>query len=103
MHTTLTNPFYAGNFVWAGKMYRGTHPTFIGPDLYERVQTVLRSHIKPKYGKQEIAFRGLLTCARDNCRITAERKRGNTFITAAPGIVGNATPHVFENRKSPTN
>ncbi len=36
---------------------------------------VLRSHNKPKYGKQEIAFRGLLTCACDNCTITAERKK----------------------------
>src|SRR5439155_1941514 len=47
MHTVLTNPFYIGNFIWGNKIYRGTHAAFIGADLYERVQTALRSHNKP--------------------------------------------------------
>jgi len=97
LHTILTNPFYAGNFVWGGKLYRGTHPTFIVPDLYERVQSVLRSHNKPKYGKQEIAFRGLLTCAHDNCTITAERKKGKYVYYRCTGHRGKcATPRFRE-------
>src|SRR5215470_1518133 len=74
LHTTLTNPFYIGNFVWGGRTYRGTHDILIDPALYERAQAVLIGHNKPKYRKQQIAFRGLLRCAQDNCTITAERK-----------------------------
>jgi hypothetical protein len=32
--------------------------------------------LKPKYSKHDIAFRGLLTCAHDNCTVTAELKKG---------------------------
>ncbi|PYX59938.1 MAG: hypothetical protein DMG73_07530 [Acidobacteria bacterium] len=31
LHTTLINPFYTGNFVWGGKLYRGTHPRIYQP------------------------------------------------------------------------
>ena len=97
LHSTLTNPFYTGSFLWGGKLYRGTHPTFINPDLYGRVQSVLRGHNKPKYGKQEIAFRGLLTCAHDNCRITAELKKGKYVYYRCSGYRGKcATPRFRE-------
>jgi site-specific DNA recombinase len=97
LHTTLTNPFYTGNFVWGGRLYRGTHPTFIGPDLYERVQSVLRGHNKPKYGKQEIAFRGLLTCARDKCTMTAELKKRKYVYYRCTGARGKCdTPRFRE-------
>ena len=102
LHATLTNPFYTGNFLWGGRMYLGTHATFIGPDLYERVQSVLRSHNKPKYGKQEIAFRGLLTCARDQCTMTAELKKGKYVYYHCTVLGESATHHAFANKKSPT-
>src|SRR5713101_5904884 len=60
LHTILKNPFYMGQFSWGGNLYRGTHKAFISGDLYKRAQAVLHGHNKPKYGKQEIAFRGLL-------------------------------------------
>jgi hypothetical protein len=97
LHTILTNPFYRGNFMWGGHLYRGTHGTFIGSDLYDRVQAVLRGHNKPGYGKQEIAFRGLLTCAEDNCRITGERKKGKYVYYRCTGYRGKcATPRFTE-------
>jgi site-specific DNA recombinase len=68
----LTNPVYLGTFRWAGKSYRGTHPLFIDRNLWQTAQTVLHRANKPKYRKHEFAFRGLLTCARDNCLVTAE-------------------------------
>lgn len=97
VHTVLTNPFYIGNFIWGNKIYRGTHAAFISAGLYERVQTVLRSHNKPKYGKQEIAFRGLLTCAHDRCTITAERKKGKYVYYRCTGYRGKCdTPRFRE-------
>jgi site-specific DNA recombinase len=76
VHQILTNPFYIGQFVWRGRTYQGTHATFISLDLYGRAQDVLRGHNKPKYGKRDIAFRGMLTCAHDDCTVTAELKKG---------------------------
>jgi site-specific DNA recombinase len=71
----LKNPFYTGLFVWEGKTYTGTHSPLITVDQFEQVQTVFRGHNKPKYRKHEFAFRGLLTCAYDNCLVTAEIKK----------------------------
>ncbi len=97
LHTILTNPFYVGHFVWGGKLYRGTHKPFILGDLYERAQAALRGHNKPKYGKQEIAFRGLLRCAHDNCTITGERKKGKYVYYRCTGYRGKcATPRFTE-------
>ena len=97
LHTLLTNPFYMGNFHWGGRLYRGTHDTFVAPDLYERAQAVLRGHNKPKYRKHEIAFRGLLRCAEDNCTITAELKKGKYVYYRCTGYRGKcATPRFTE-------
>ncbi len=103
LHTILTNPFYKGDFGWGGKLYRGTHQTFISWELQERVQAVLGGHNKPKYGKQEIAFRGLLRCAHDNCMITAERKKGKYVYYRCTGYRGKcATPRFTESEIAET-
>jgi site-specific DNA recombinase len=79
------------------RLYCGTHPTFVSQDLYDRAQGVLRSHNKPKYASQEIAFRGLLACARDNCRITGERKKGKYVYYRCTGHRGSCdTPRFRE-------
>jgi len=39
----------------------------------------LHGHNKPKYGKHDIAFQGMLTCAHDNCTVTAELKK-NKYV-----------------------
>jgi len=76
LHQMLTNPFYMGQFVWRGRTYQGTHTPLINPELFARAQDVLHGHNRPKYSKHAIAFRGLLTCAHDNCTVTAELKKG---------------------------
>ena len=75
VHQILTNRFYIGQFLWTGTTYQGTQPLFITAELFERVDSVLHGHNKPKYGKQEIAFRGMLTCAHDDCTVTGELKK----------------------------
>ena len=79
LHKMLSNPFYIGKFVWSGQTYPGTQPVFISPELYARVQAVINGHNKPKYSKHDIAFRGMLTCAHDNCTVTAELKK-NKYV-----------------------
>jgi site-specific DNA recombinase len=95
LHAILTNPFYVGSFLWGGNLYRGTHPSFIEVDLYECVQAVLRGHNKPKYRKQEFAFRGLLHCAQDHCAITAERKKQKYVYYRCTGYRGKCTTPRF--------
>jgi len=69
------NQFYLGFFTWDGEQHKGTHPAIITPALFQRVQDVLDGHNKPKYQKHEFAFGGLLTCAYDDCMVTAEFKK----------------------------
>jgi DNA invertase Pin-like site-specific DNA recombinase len=88
LHKMLTNPFYIGNFEWSGQTYKGTHPCFISPELYAQAQSVLHGHNKPKYSKHEIAFRGMLTCAHDNCTVTAELKKNKYVYYRCSGYRG---------------
>jgi DNA invertase Pin-like site-specific DNA recombinase len=67
LHKMLTNPFYIGRFEWSGQTYQGKQPSLIAPELYVQVQAVLSGHNRSKYSKHEMAFRGMLTCAHDNC------------------------------------
>ncbi len=75
LYQILTNPFYIGKFEWSGQTYQGTQPCLISSELYAQVQFILHGHNRPKYSKHDLAFRGLLTCAHDNCTVTAEIKK----------------------------
>ena len=88
LHTILTNTFYIGRFVWAGQSYQGTHETFISHKLFESVQDVLLGKNKGKYSKHDIAFRGVLTCAYDDCTVTAELKKGKYVYYRCSGYRG---------------
>ena len=99
LHMILTNPFYIGKFLWGGHLYCGTHPTFISLDLYDRVQGILRGHYKPKYRKQDFAFRGFLHCAHDQCAITAERKKGKYVYYRCTGYRGKCPTPRFTERE----
>ena len=88
LHKMLTNPFYIGQFNWGGNTYLGTQPLFISPELYAQAQSVLDGHNKPKYSKHDIAFRGMLTCAHDNCTVTAELKKNKYVYYRCTGHKG---------------
>jgi DNA invertase Pin-like site-specific DNA recombinase len=88
LHKMLTNPFYIGRFEWSGQTYQGTHPALISPELYSQVQAVLCGHNRPKYGKQNIAFRGMLTCAHDDCMVTGELKKNKYVYYRCTGYRG---------------
>jgi hypothetical protein len=59
----LKNCFYMGHLEWVGETYHGTHPLFIDPKIFAKVQAVLSLHNRPKNSKREVAFRGLMNCA----------------------------------------
>ena len=76
IHRILQNPLYAGEFVWAGTRYQGSHDTLTTPETFAQVQRVLHRKPRARYPKQRHAFMGLLTCARCGCTMTAEMKKG---------------------------
>ena len=88
LHKMLTNPFYIGRFEWSGQTYQGTHPALISPELYSQAQAVLYGHNRPKYGKQDIPFRGMLTCAHDQCTVTGELKKNKYVYYRCTGYRG---------------
>ena len=71
----LKNPFYTGQFYWENKLYKGTHKPIISRQQFDLVQDVFAGRNKPRYGTYDFPYRGLLTCAYDNCRVTAEMKK----------------------------
>ena len=99
IHKLLRNPFYNGFFEWESKAFRGTHDTFIGPALFESVQAVLKGHNRPKYRKHEFAFSGILTCAHDNCTVTAEIKKQKYVYYRCTGYRGKCNlPYVRQEK-----
>ncbi len=72
----LKSRFYLGYLVWQGVEYKGTHPQLIDASTFDRVQGVFAGRHKPRHGKHDFAFGGLLRCAHDGCTVTAEHHKG---------------------------
>jgi site-specific DNA recombinase len=91
IYKILKNSIYYGDFIWAGKMYRGIHRPIITKDLYDRVQDVLseKGRRKVRQQKHEWAFQGLLTCGHCGCAITAEIKKDRYIYYHCTGYRGN--------------
>jgi site-specific DNA recombinase len=88
VHLILRNRFYLGSFEWSGHSYCGTHPLFVNPQVFEHVQAVLSGHNRPKYSKRDIAFRGLMTCAYDDCMVTGEIQKAKYVYYRCTGHRG---------------
>ncbi len=85
----LKNQFYTGEFEWNGHRYQGSYPPLISRELYDRVQVAFarHAHSKGRPGHQ-FAFRGLLTCGRCGCAITAEIKKRRYVYYRCTGFKG---------------
>jgi hypothetical protein len=65
--------------------------------LFEQVQRVFQGHNRPKMTKHEFAFSGLLQCAHDHCRVTAELKKGKYVYYHCTGYRGKCVlPYMRE-------
>jgi hypothetical protein len=80
----LSNTFYYGHFRYSGEMYEGKHTPIVSKELFDKVQSVLKSRGKSQRPtKQPQTLCGLLKCSSCGCSITAEeiikrQKNGNT-------------------------
>jgi site-specific DNA recombinase len=97
LHKLLKNPFYSGFFEWNSERYKGSQPLIINSGLFQQVQDVLNGHNRPHYQKHIFAFRGLLSCAFDDCMLTAEREKQKYTYYRCSGSKGKCDlPYIRE-------
>jgi len=99
IHHILRNRLYTGEFEWKGHLYKGRHEPLISRELWERVQGVLegRNAKKPKAGKPEFAFTGLVACGHCGCAMTGEIKKRRYVYYHCTGYKGKCPePYVRE-------
>ena len=88
VHRILKNRFYIGSIEWMGRTFAGSHPLFVNRQTFEEVQSILAGHNRPKYSKRDIAFRGLMTCAYDDCMVTGEVQKAKYVYYRCTGHRG---------------
>jgi len=71
----LKNPFYHGDFIWAGKQYHGKHPPIIDKSLFDRVQAVISNKNRTRDSVHGFAYTGLMKYVERGCSVTAEIKK----------------------------
>ncbi|MES2638112.1 MAG: recombinase family protein [Myxococcota bacterium] len=74
LHIILRNPIYAGEFRFAGTIYRGKDPTLVTRELWQRVQDRLDGFPDTRPAPRNFVYQGLMTCG-CGATITAEMKK----------------------------
>jgi site-specific DNA recombinase len=75
MYKMFTNMFYAGSFMYGGKMYHGKHDAMITMGEFDQVQILLGKKGKPRSQKHDFPFTGIMYCGECGARITASKKQ----------------------------
>lgn len=83
----IRNPFYYGDFIYAGQLHKGIHQPLVTKTQWDKVNKILSTPYQGKINppKHEFFYRGrkLLLCGECGCSITAEihiKKSGLKFI-----------------------
>jgi DNA invertase Pin-like site-specific DNA recombinase len=84
----LTKRFYIGRLDWKGKEYKGKHEPIITPELFYRVQEVLkrRSAETGEKGKLDFLLRGVAYCQTCNQKLTAENHPRGNYYRCLPNL-----------------
>lgn len=76
IHSVLRNPVYYGDFIWQGKLFKGSHEPTVSRELWDKVQAILDDRSRPRRKVHSFAFQGLITCGHCGSQYTAELKKG---------------------------
>lgn len=82
LHILLSDPFYCGEFLWKGKLYKhGKHEPLISKELFYRVQDRLKRSLKAgKYRKHNYLFGlGVTVCGECGRTVTWETQKGHVY------------------------
>jgi len=97
----LRNPLYYGEFVWKGKLYKGTHKPIVSKELWQRVQDVLDGKVSRHMDSNthDFPYTGLIKCGKCGCAFTAELKKGKYVYYHCSGSKGKCKePYVREEK-----
>jgi site-specific DNA recombinase len=97
VYNILNNPFYAGLFLYKGKLYTGKHEAMITVEEFEKVQKMLGRKGNPRYQKKQFAYTGIMQCEECGCAITAAEK---TKLIKSTGLYKNYIYYYCTNRKA---
>ncbi len=104
LHRILRNPFYFGEYDWAGERHVGTHRPLVTRALWEHVQAVLDGRYNDQHGKShknEFPFSGLVRCGHCGCLLTAEIKKEKYVYYHCTGAKGDCgEPYVRQEVQS---
>ncbi len=99
IHIILRNPIYAGQFRFAGTLYRSKDPTLVSADLFERVQARLDGHPDTRPGPRNLLYQGLMTCGHCGAKVTGEVHKGKyTYYRCAQLCTKDKYTYVREER-----
>ena len=56
----LANPIYMGDFLWKTVRFSGKHTPLVSADLFERANIAMGLKSRPKKGKHDFAFTGMV-------------------------------------------
>ena len=92
IHKILNSIFYSGYFMWKGKLFKGSHPSIISKEMFDKVQAVFKREHHPYVSRKGFAFNNLMTCGICNCKVLGEIKKSKyTYYhcTFSKGKCGN--------------
>lgn len=70
----FSNPFYYGDFLYSGTLYKGQHQPMVTLAEFEKVQVLLGLRVKPQTRHQSLPYRGTMRCGECGCYITTSIK-----------------------------
>jgi DNA invertase Pin-like site-specific DNA recombinase len=79
IHQYLTDPFYIGMNRWNDKLHQGKQEPLISEELFDKVQSVLKSKNTPKYRTHFHLFKALIKCEECRGSITWEIHKGIVY------------------------
>jgi site-specific DNA recombinase len=79
IYKLINDSFYCGLMQFHGKEYEGKHETLISRKLFSDCQKVMELKQHPKKKIEHFHFRGLMTCEKCGCLLTASRKK-NKYV-----------------------
>ena len=88
IHKMLKNTFYYGLMFKSGGYHQGNHEPIISKDLFDSAQDVLNKKVHIKKEKHFFHLRGLFTCAKCGCMLTAVKKKGHDYYFCTNGKGG---------------
>jgi len=74
VYRILTNPFYAGIFVYRDKLREGRHEPMVSLTEFERVQELLGRPNRPRRKRRRFAYNGMIRCGECGLSVTGEVK-----------------------------